>query len=267
MSGQYDLRVRRSLNTAWVIVIALVALGVGGYVLFALGSGTGPWAVLWSQVGAAIIVSVALGLIWDFWGRRSFTAEVLEQVGASVDVDRLGIRSLPMSFQGLDWKTFFEGARQVDILVIYAQTWRGVVSAPLDAFLSSKSNRLRFCLPDPECDWLMESLAKRLDSKPDEVRRKILESAAEISGLRGAGRGRAKIQLYFRAGEPLYGAYVSESAAVLTLYPHRKEKGSVVPTTVLGRGELHTFAKTDFDEALKEAREVSDEHIQTLAAG
>lgn len=255
---------RRELNTAWVIVIALVALGVGCVILLTLGSGDGPFAVLASQVGAAIIVSVALGLIWDFWGRRSLAAEVLERVGASTDVDRLGIRKLDMSFQGLDWSKFFEEARKVDILVIYARTWRNVARAPLEAFLSSKSNTLRFCLPDPECDWLMEALAKRLDSKPDEVKRKILESAEVITDLRG--QGRAKIQIYFRAGEPLYSMYVSESVAVLSLYPHRKEQGHVVPTAILGRGELLNFAMDDFKDALQEAREVSDEEIRTLAA-
>lgn len=246
------------------LVVALLSVGLSaaGIALIWVGTLGGEW---WhfgaTQLGTAILVSAGLGLLWDLFGRRLLADEIMEKMKIGLDVGRWGLTDLTLAWNDRRWNELFALGPNVDVVVGYAQTWRGLVASGLETFLASRQNKLRVCLPDPEEEWLMVALSKRYNTTPARVSERIYDAARYFAEFRD--RGEAAVQIYFRAGEPLYGLYRFESAAVVTLYPHRKEKGTTIPTLVMGNGELLDFFKKDFEAAIADAREVSDDELVT----
>lgn len=154
----------------------------------------------------------------------------------------------------------FAKGPNVDVMLGYGQTWRGVAHSGLEEFLAQRKNTLRVCLPDPSVDWLMVSLGHRYNQPPERLRERVKEAARYFAELRDAGE--ATVQIFFRAGQPLYALYRFESVALVTLYPHRKERSSKVPAMTMETGEMVEWLKQDFEAAISDAREVSDHEFR-----
>lgn len=244
-----------------LVALGLVALGVFLIWLGTLGAEWYHFAA--TQLGTAVLISAALGLLWDWLGRRLLADEIYEKMNVGFDVRRWGLKELSLAWNDQRWADLFAKGPHVDVLLGYGQTWRGVAASGLEEFLKKKGNVLRVCLPDPAEDWLMVALGRRYNMAPDRLRERILEAARYFAELRG--RGEAKVQIFFRAGEPVYGLYRFESAALITLYPHRKERSSKIPTLVVESGEMLDFVIEDFEAAITDAREVSNDEIQGTA--
>lgn len=255
----HAVSVKRQRNTLLVVVAAIGVAAVGIALIWVGTLGTEWWHFGATQLGTAVLVSAGLGLLWDMFGRRLLADEIMEKMNVGLDVQRWGLRSLAMEWTDPKWAELFAQGPNVDIVVAYGQTWRGVAATGLETFLASKSNRLRVCLPDPREEWLMIALSHRFNLAPERVAERIYEAARYFAEFRD--RGEAAVQIYFRPGEPLYGLYRFESVAVLTLYPHRKDKGTTVPTFMMGSGQFLDFAKLDFESAIGVAREASDDEF------
>src|SRR5699024_6579414 len=107
----------------------------------------------------------------------------------------------------------------------------------------------------------MEALGQRFSHPAGQIRSKIYEAADYFASLRD--KGKATVELYFRAGEPVYALYRFESVAIVTLYSHRPERSSQIPTLKMESGEFVNWLKGDFEAAIRDARKVPDEEIFT----
>lgn len=254
------VNITKQRNTAIALLIALVVMALGVLFLWIGSHGTYWYHYVASQLGSALLVAAGLGLLWDWWGRRLLADEIYEKLKVGNAVIRWGIKDLSLTWNEQPWKELFAKGPNVDVMLGYGQTWRGVTQSGLEEFLAGGRNTLRVCLPDPELDWLMLAMSKRYSTTPTALRAKVVEAAKYFAGLSTAGN--AKVQIFFRAGEPLYGLYRFESVALVTLYPHLKAKSTKVPALTMERGEMVEWLKQDFEDAIDGAREVQDEELR-----
>lgn len=215
---------------------------------------------VFTQAGTAVLVAAGISVLWDWWGRRLFAEEIYERMKVAQSVSRWGVRDLSLTWNEQPWPELFAKGSNVDVMLGYGQTWRGVAHSGLEEFLSRRKNTLRVCLPDPDLDWLMVSLAHRYNQTPERLTERVREAARYFADLRDAGE--ATVQIFFRPGQPLYAMYRFESVAIVTLYPHRKERSSKVPAMTMETGEMVEWLKQDFEAAISDAREVADHEFR-----
>lgn len=254
------MTVAKQRNTALALLAALAIIVFSGAVIWVGSLGEEWYHFVLVQIGTAVIVAAGLGLLWDVWGKRLLADEIFEKMKVGQAVSRWGLRELSMAWTEQPWPALFAKGPNVDLMVGYAQTWRGVAFSGLEDFLAERENTLRVCLPDPSLEWLMVSLGHRYNLPPERVSERIRDAARYFAKLRDTGE--ATVQIFFRPGQPLYGLYRFESVAIVTLYPHRKEKSSKIPTMTMETGEMVQWLKEDFEAALRDAREVSDNEFQ-----
>ena len=247
--------VRRKNSQITILVMLLVA--VAGFSMVVLGNlGNGMWFSILNQLGLAVLVSVAIGALWDFIGRRWLADELFEKMNLATDLQQWGLTKLTFEWSKLSWKEHFSSGRTLDLFIGYGRTWRNTGGNELEDFLSDPRNRLRVCLPDPSEDWLMAAMGKRFDKDVQSLRAEIFEAAKHYSKLREEHD--ASVQIFFRPGEPTHVAYIFERSAVVTLYRHRRGRSKQIPTFVMGQGEFLDFLTDDFEESIADAREVAD---------
>lgn len=254
------MKVTRQRNTAIVILAAVVLVGASVLLIWLGGLGEEWYHFVFVQVGTAVLVAAGISILWDAWGRRLLADEMFEKMKLGQGVSRWGLRDLSLTWSEQPWPELFAKGSNVDVMLGYGQTWRGVAHSGLEEFLANRKNTLRVCLPDPEVAWLMESLAHRYNQPTDRLRERVREAARYFADLRDAGE--ATVQIFFRAGQPLYALYRFESVAIVTLYPHRKERSSKVPTMTMESGEMVEWLKQDFEAAIRDAREATDEEFR-----
>lgn len=250
---------RRRNSIVTILVMCLIA-AVGLVLLLIGGGGQDLWQIIFTQLGVAMMITMGIGALWDFAGRRWLADELFEKMNLGLEIQQWGLKELSLNWNDQRWGQFFTNARNVDLVVSYARTWRNVSESGLELFLASEQNRLRVCLPDPEQEWLMVAMAKRFNRDPETLKGDVLEAAKYFAEMRD--KGEAKVQLFFRAGEPLYGLYKTDSSAIVTLYPHKKGRSTKIPTIAVERGEFLEFLVSDFNEAIDMAREVSDDELK-----
>jgi hypothetical protein len=121
---------RRLIDTYQTVIIAVVTGLVGLGLLYM--TGRDDWwkhahgaRALIEAVGALLIASVALGLIWEYAGKRAFVREILAAASAGADLETLGIDRMSMNYIEVpDWSALFAGVQKLDVFVAYGRTWR-----------------------------------------------------------------------------------------------------------------------------------------------
>lgn len=254
------MKVTRQRNTAIVILASLLIVGVSVGVIWLGSLGEEWYHFVLTQIGTALLVAAGVGVLWDSWGKRLLADEIFEKMKVGEAASRWGVKDLSLSWNEQPWPELFAKGPNVDVMLGYGQTWRGVAHSGLEEFLAQRKNTLRVCLPDPAVDWLMVSLGHRYNQTPERLRERVREAARYFADLRDAGE--ATVQIFFRAGQPLYALYRFESVALVTLYPHRKERSSKVPAMTMETGEMVEWLKQDFEAAIGDAREVSDDEFR-----
>lgn len=250
------IRKRNSIVT--ILVMSLIFVVGLVFVVACIGH-TNLLSSFGTQLGIAMMITMGLGALWDFAGKRWLMDELYEKMNVGLDIQRWGLKRATLEWSELSWKEFFSSATSVDLIVGYGRTWRNASKTHLETFLESPAHRLRVCLPDPKHEWLMVALGKRFNTDSKTVREAVLESAKYYMELRD--NFDATVQIFFRTGEPTHAVYKSQSSAVVTLYPHRKGRGGEIPTMIVGPGELLDFLEADFEEVVKTAREVSNDEV------
>lgn len=136
MNGNSRLRPYRRLTTLQMCLAAAGVAMLGGGLLYAaerdpLWGSYGTAQGLVEALGTALVVSVALGLLWELVGRRAFAREVLETARTSTDVDAAGLTRVGVRYlDDPDWEHYFTSVRKRDIYFAYGHTWRNVNLRP-----------------------------------------------------------------------------------------------------------------------------------------
>ncbi|WP_435202207.1 hypothetical protein [Janibacter sp. GS2] len=248
---------RRSLTNYKTLFSVSVMVVIG---LSALASGTVTWApnlsslkLVVEQVGALLVATGALAILWELRGKRDLVDEVLAKVGVADDVKETGIFRASMDWRVVPWSELIANAREIDIHISYGSTWLSTHSAELKDFSLKRGKKLRYLLPDPEDAETMSVLASRFDYTPEIVQGKVREAARDVAEL--SRQGKADIRIWYRKGAPTFTGYRFDDTYVVTLYQHRTER-TPVPTLMISGGSFGKFFSEDLDSIVQQGHEV-----------
>ena len=245
-------RVQRVLAslTAWQYATGLLALGVGLLLLSAELTGSGDASAVETviqEVGALLIVTGALSVMWDVVGRRRFTAEVLEAANLSHDVRAARLTQLTDHYHAVDWNAHLSRALEVDLFFAYAGTWRMMHDGALRQLMERPGSRTRVVLPNAGNDDLMEQLAVKFQLEhPQLLKDRIARAEGEFEALRASLHARSMLEVRCTDEFPVYTYYRFDGTAVTSLYAQAKGRVDT-PTFVYERdGMLFEFFAQQF---------------------
>jgi hypothetical protein len=239
----------RQLVTLETMLAAVVGLAVG-FVLLYVG-GRDDWmntrhglqSVL-NNLGGLLIVSVALGALWELYGKRAFAREILDTARTTTDVDAAGLIRVGTNYLEIDWERLFAGVVKLDIFFAYARTWRNSNHTRIVELAGRRDARIRVYLPDPDHADTVRRLAERFSMTEQSLKSAIQEARDYFVSL---GReARASIEVYYRGGDSTFSCYRFDKTAVLTMYTHSQRR-TPVPTIVCREGgSLYEFVRAEF---------------------
>jgi hypothetical protein len=262
ITSQSRQRPYRRLTTLQTWLAAAVVASVGAGLLYAGGRSD-----LWSHrpglqaflnaLGGALIVSVALGTLWELAGKRAFAREILETARTSADVEAAGLIRIGSRYlDDPDWEQLFHSVRKLDVFVAYARTWRHSNVSRLQAVAARADARIRLYLPDPDDPETVQRLADRFNQTAEVLVAAIVEARREFEGLRRPNG--AEITVYYRQGDVLFSCYRFDGTAVLALYSHSRERISAVPTLIFtDGGSLYQYVRDELHAIHAQSRPVA----------
>jgi hypothetical protein len=220
---------------AWRFATGLVALGA--VLLYVAARVEGTAEALLQELGAVLIVAGALTVMWDVYGRRAFTAEVLEAANVSSDVRTAKLVQLTDNYHAVAWDDHLARARQVDLFFAYAGTWRMTHDDALQRLMARHGSRTRVVLPNAANERLIVPLADKFELTPDVLRERIARAESEFSDLRGSLHASSTLEIRFSDEFPVFTYYRFDAVAVTVMYAQAKGR-TPTPTYVYEQGGM-----------------------------
>lgn len=251
---------KKSLTNSRLYLVAVLVAVAGLALLYA--GGRDDWfrsrpglQILISQVGSVLLAAVALSLLWEWFGKRSFADEILEKVGIGSDVDRAGLTRITDQYlKDVEWERYLQGAEKLDIVVAYARTWRRTHWAQLQDVAKSSKARIRIILPDPAHHATLVVLADRFSRTPPDLKTDIDEAIADFCSL--TTDGGAQVELYLHKGDYVFSCYRMDSVAVISMYSHSRKRRSVPTIVCRSGGSLFDFVYDEITDMIESATEM-----------
>lgn len=216
--------------------------------------GYGWLKALFSNLGALIIASVSIALLWELFSKRAFLDELLAKTGFAEDIRTAGLAGISLSpVRGPDFSKLIRASNGLDIFVCYANTWRATFEEDLKALASKKDAKIRLIVPDPDNAEIMKDLAKRFNAGEAAVMEARIKSAiAEYKALfKSLHNESLKFSVWIHDETPVTSFYRFDHCAVITLYKHAKGRGNA-PTIVAERGgSLYTYIESEIDSMIE----------------
>jgi len=247
MGAARDDRPYRDLTTLKTVVGAGMVFLLGLACLYLGGLGFKFWSThqgiqaLVDNMGAVLVISVGLAMLWELVGKRAFAREVLENARVTIDVEKSGIRKIGVDYiSEPEWDELFDGVHELDIFVAYGRTWHNLQLNRLKVLAKRKGARIRVFIADPEDEQTVTVLSYRFSMAPEELRRRIEQTRVDYESLRE--RGGASIEVFYYPGDRLFAFYRFDETAIITIYQHRPERAELIPTlTFRSGGSFYDF--------------------------
>lgn len=249
------LQERTTLRT-WLLAIVVIIVGGGLIYLSAIQSlwtDREPWQTVVRTLGSVLIVTVAVGILWQLFVRRAFLEEVLGRIKIAQELNSAGIVGFTDSFYAEpDWASLFQGVKRLDIFFAYGRTWRNVHRRELEELAKRTDAQIRVILPDIDDHLTISDLARRFNCTAESIKTLIAEAKDDFTRLKTIGGNTgAKIDIWALPAPPLFTFYRFDDSFVLTLYSHRRER-SPVPTFVVKRGgKLYDILFNELDAMIR----------------
>lgn len=239
-------------------IAALVAV-VAGMLILIVGESISSTAFEWLRslllsVGALLLASVALGVLWEFWGRASFLDDVMDRVGMAHNLERAGIQNVTNQYlRDVAWSGLISSAKHVDLLFAYARTWRNAHRDELIEMVNRRETRTRIVLPDIEDMATIGDLARRYTYEPDELRELIEEAVTFFSEAHDRSSG-SDLRIFMHPSPQVYSYYRFDDHGVVAMYRQASGRGQVPVIEFERGGTLYQMLKDDFEDVADEAR-------------
>ncbi|MDQ2874526.1 MAG: hypothetical protein M3Y33_06850 [Actinomycetota bacterium] len=207
-----------------------------------------------NNLGALLVISVALSVVWELVGKRAFARELLETARTAAEVEAAGLRRIVTDYlMEPDWEDLFRSVRNLDIFVAYGQTWRNNNLGHLQLLAGQGDSRIHVYLPDPDDKEIISVLARRFGTTAAELVKRITDTKADFENLRVPGK--AAIEVFYYRGDRLFSFYIFDGAAVITLYKHKQGRTPMVPTLVCrAGGSLYGFIHSELAAVGEQSR-------------
>ncbi len=157
--------------------------------------------------------------------------------------DKSGLRGFYSDFVDVDcWQGLFESSTMLDLVLMYAATWRNTYLKAVKRLLSNHG-RLRVVLPEaPAKSPLLHVYADKLSMDAEELKRKVYLAVKEFRDLSRHGH----VEVYCSRRYFTHAMYLFDTAGILALYSYSHER-IATPAFVVEDGELITFLRNDFE--------------------
>lgn len=243
----------RTNTRAWLTAITTAA--VGGTILifseFSEYAANHPaLKALLSNLGGVIFASVALIVVYEIGTKRAFFDEIMHHIRLADDVQQAGIVAVKATSNFIDsfrWVELFEDAKYVDVLVAYANTWRGVNRAEIKKFASKDTSRMRVILPDPDDMALMSELGRRFGKSVDEMKGEIVRATTEYISLFTQAKAKSKLEIWYHSVTPVFTAYRFDKKIVFTTYRHVRGQVLQIPVFMFTSGTLSDLIMSEIE--------------------
>lgn len=246
-----------SLRTILIVVL----FGILGTSLLFFVSAKTEWSekhpiatILLTQLGSLFIVTTTITIGWELVGKRAFAEEILEKANMSRELAEAGINKVFGSFheREIDWIEFFETACEIDLLFLYAHSWRSSRRVELETFLSASRRRLRVILPDPSKDEVMAPIATNCDMTVKKLKERVEDARDEFARLAElASSNGSVVEIWFLQTVPTFSFYCSNRLLILALKTNRREKANV-PTLVCRKpGIMYQYIREEVSGMLE----------------
>lgn len=255
-------------SSVWTIVISLGLAIVGIILLWTSSALQSKESAIWvtalsGHAGGFLVGTASLALIWEVRVKHLFMQDLLNAVRLSSDIRSAGIAAFSFKYLDLDWQNLFGGAREIDLFFSYAQTWRNTYVEEITTLSTDRRGKIRVLLPDPDHPPLMDALALRFSSTPDEVKQRIADAVDYFKRIFSANDVGATCVLHFTRVSPEYAFYRFDDKGVVTFFNHLGRTGKVPTFEVEAGGTVFMFAQEEFNELALDARECG--RTQTLS--
>jgi hypothetical protein len=266
MSHQDGWAEETKLRTA-IVGICIVLAGVVGLLL-----STDSWFQghprLFSilvNISGLLIPTGALAVAWEVYGRKKFAEESFKLNGLTRSMLKSGLVEVSDDYLADRWKQFFKGSKEIDIVSLYAGSWRAKNLKHLEKAVRDGAH-LRAFLPDVTSPAAMEVLAARLKTDVPVATSRVQDAIDDYLGLlkpvpgkrRGSG-AKGRVSIYLRGEHSHFTLYRADNKSVFTLYTHEQKRHTAVPMFRFEGGWFGTFAETE----LRTLVETSTLHTST----
>lgn len=220
--GQTDARVLRGA----------LGLSIAGVVLL-LASELWIKSIDWlsafaAQLGALLVVTGLISLIWEKWVKRSFAEEILDRVGLADRVRDSGLVFVGRPYADSEyWNSIIASAGQMDLALVAARTWRQAYRDALRKLAANPRAEVRIALPDYNDADGIGVLARRFSTTREELVRDIKEAESDFRKLFETQPGRLRLELckaeflytYMRFDATIFVFFYALPGAVQTTSP------------------------------------------------
>ncbi|MFC7811399.1 MULTISPECIES: hypothetical protein [Streptomyces] len=210
------------------------------------------FGVLANQLGGLLIASVALATLWDLVGRRSFFREMLEVLELKHDVHSSGLESIGTDYRKVvDWDDRLNSAKNLDIFAAWATTWRNNNQTNLQQLASRNGAKIRVCLPDPNDNTCVKSLAARFNLSQGDVRTRLNDAIEGYKKFDANGSRTGRVEIWTTPVFRAFSAYRIDDQFVVTLYHHKDNRSGSFPAFMCRKGgSLFAFFEEDLEGVL-----------------
>ena len=232
---------------AYSFAVSIFALGV--VALFASAHEhrwlSEEWRVVTREVGALLVVTGVLSVFWELFSKRSVIDEVLSRVGIVRNIHDSGLLEITGDFhREIDWEALFKNARELDIFFACGRTWLGAHGSKVLEVVA-RGGQIRVVMPDPDDARIVEELARRFSTQPDELVNRIRHTLSTFEDL--GKQGNATIAVWFLPRPPVFSYYRFDDRALLATYHHRNTRWHVPAFTFERDGSLFRYFAEEFD--------------------
>ncbi|MEE8486270.1 MAG: hypothetical protein V3S38_06970 [Acidimicrobiia bacterium] len=191
------------LTNIRVMLAAGVAAMIGLGLLYAADLDN--WAKnLVLAIGGAFLAAGTVTLLWELGGRRAFALEVLARVELAHDAEEARLLHIYRGLDRIDFRSLLDGARTVDLALVFNQTWWSLLRFDLEQLSRSRTTRIRLVLPDPDSGPVVEEISKRFGMPAAGLRNRITEARDFFCSLQQLAERKDSVQIFLLGAVPMY---------------------------------------------------------------
>ena len=247
-------RVYATVVTYRVILMA-VSLCIIGFILITVGTKPASESITQTRldvilvsVGATLLSAGVLSSLWELLAKRAYTEETLKRVGLKNDVVKAGVVQFVDNFRSseIDWGDLLGNAKELDLFVCWAYTWRNMNKEKLEGILSRKGGKIRLILPDLDDELIVKRLSHDFKGYDEEKVRQRISDAIDFFKELDSNAASGQVEIWCISRSPQFSWYRVDTKVIFAFSAHRGK--DAVPTIVGQQGGfLYDFAVMEFE--------------------
>lgn len=257
-----ETRNRRSWFWLFIALIAVIfSIGV---LIASTFVPEGIWKTLIESVGAVLLTSGVVTIVYEYFLRKSTIKDVIKWVRIKESLVQAGVIDYFSDFWAIEFGKFFAQAREVDIFLAYGKTWYNANSYHIRRLLRRPDSHIRVCFLNPSSKKSISAAANLFEKTTRELRKVINEVKDSYEKLikRCKGKDHGSLQIYLGSVFVNQSFYRFDDKFVYVIHPlatGREERERTIPCVLVERRpggleedpSIFTWVKSEFEAYLE----------------